>query len=262
MPRLLLPALLLLLVLSAPAGAAGKKRKKKKQKQQAPPVTGSMPRPGAKTMPDGIPEPDQAYTDLRRPDLTEEDEHSMAFPEKYRCDSCRAVSFHLHEHYALAEKALPKSKQGNDLLESQVDEAHAAACLNRDFWRAARYGIKQVASGPYSGQAILSGPALGRGSKAAGIVAAGRAWPARMLHLCGTWVDVLEDEVYARYLAAGRDLTAYQDVMCAEMCAAEMVFEAAAEMDGTMAEGWRAPAGELAQRGFEIGKPTPAHVIR
>merc|ERR1719498_1543072 len=106
--------------------------------------------------------------------MTEEDQYGYNMPDRYQCDACRAVVFHLNETLT---RRHPKSRA---LKEWEYTELFDHICAN-DF---SGYGIKLM-----GGQNVLSGPALKHNeqSLAAGgamIQMGGENWSKRMGEIC------------------------------------------------------------------------------
>lgn len=122
--------------------------------------------------------------------MTEEDQYGYNMPDKYRCDSCKAVVFHLGE--ALKSRQ-PKSRR---MKEWEYNELFEETC-NTAF---EGYGIKLV-----DGENALSGPGLKQpDSLAPGgamIQMGGDGWTKRLSEICRKLVydTVGEDELYERF---------------------------------------------------------------
>merc|ERR1719191_223534 len=142
---------------------------------------------------------------IEAPTMTEEDQYGYNMPDKYRCDSCKAVLFHLNE--ALTKRH-PKSRrmkqwEYNDLFEETCQDSFEG------------YGIKLI-----DGENALSGPGLKQpDSLAPGgamIQMGGQGWTNRLSELCRAIVydKVGEEELYEKF---------YADLKIPEsMCYAEM----------------------------------------
>lgn len=125
---------------------------------------------------------------IEAPAMTEEDQYGYNMPERYKCDSCRAVMFHLDEEL---RKKQPKSRrlkswEYTDLFEETCQKAFEG------------YGIKLL-----NGENVLSGPGLkddtaelkpGMGA----IQMGGESWKKRLAEICRKIVfeKVGEEETY------------------------------------------------------------------
>lgn len=124
---------------------------------------------------------------IQAPTMTEEDQYGYNMPDQYRCDSCRAVMFHLEEEL---KKKQPKSRR---LSEWEFVDEFDKICANSF----EGYGIKLV-----NDQNVLSGPALkGDDSLAPGMGAiqmGGDTWKKRLSEICRKIVyeKVGEEDMY------------------------------------------------------------------
>merc|ERR1712186_45512 len=82
---------------------------------------------------------------IEAPSFTEEDQYSQIMPDRYKCDSCRAVMFHLEEGL---RKKQPKSRR---MKQWEYTDAMDDTC--RSGFEG--YGVKLL-----NGQNTLSGPGL------------------------------------------------------------------------------------------------------
>jgi len=124
---------------------------------------------------------------IQAPTMTEEDQYGYNMPDQYRCDSCRAVMFHLDEEL---KKKQPKSRR---LSEWEFVDTFDQICANSF----EGYGIKLV-----NDKNVLSGPALkddavlspGMGA----IQMGGDTWKKRLSEICRKIVyeKVGEEEMY------------------------------------------------------------------
>lgn len=126
---------------------------------------------------------------IQAPALTEEDQYGYNMPDQYRCDSCKAVVYHLGE--ALLQKEL-KSRR---LKEWEVEELFDDTCKNGF----AGYGLSHV-----NGESVLSGPAFKRDNLEPGMGAikmGGETWEKRLGEICRKFVydRVGEDELYEHF---------------------------------------------------------------
>jgi len=124
---------------------------------------------------------------IEAPTMTEEDQYGYNMPEKYKCDSCRAVMHHIDEAF---RKKQPKSRR---LKSWEYTDLFEETC--RDAFEG--YGIKLV-----NGENVLSGPGLkdevelspGMGA----IQMGGDSWKKRLAEICRKIVfeHVGEEETY------------------------------------------------------------------
>lgn len=144
---------------------------------------------------------------VEAPVMTEEDQHGYNMPERYMCDACQAVVFHLNQ--TLVSKH-PKNRR---FKEWEYTELFDEICAN-EF---EGYGIKFM-----NGQNVLSGPALkARDDKflqpgGAMIQMGGENWKKRMGEICRKFVydEVGEEELYNRFYR-GKELS--PETMCFEI---------------------------------------------
>jgi len=127
---------------------------------------------------------------IEAPNLSEEDQYGYVMPDMYRCDSCKAVVFHLNQ--ALKKRHM-KSRR---MHEWEYIELFEETC-NGAF---EGYGVKLI-----NGKNTLSGPGLKQpDSPAPGgafIQMGGQGWTNRLSEMCRTIVHdkVAEDELYERF---------------------------------------------------------------
>jgi len=133
---------------------------------------------------------------VEAPVTTEEDQHGYNMPERYMCDACQAVVYHLNQ--TLVRKH-PKNRR---FKEWEYTELFDEICAN-EF---EGYGIKFM-----NGQNVLSGPALkARDDKflqpgGAMIQMGGENWKKRMGEICRRFIydEVGEEELYNRFYRGG-----------------------------------------------------------
>lgn len=124
---------------------------------------------------------------IQAPTMTEEDQYGYNMPDQYRCDSCRAVMFHLEEEL---KKKQPKSRR---LSEWEFVDLFDHICANSF----EGYGIKLV-----NDQNVLSGPGIKADESLApgmgAIQMGGDTWKKRLSEICRKIVyeKVGEEEVY------------------------------------------------------------------
>lgn len=143
---------------------------------------------------------------IEAPSMTEEDQYGHKMPDRYKCDSCRAVMFHLD---AGLKKVHPKSRR---MKQWEYTDAFDEAC--RGSFEG--YGIKLL-----NGENTLSGPglthtetALNPGSGA--IQMGGETWSKRLSEACRSIIyeRVGEDELYDKYREDGglTEAVCYRDL--------------------------------------------------
>jgi hypothetical protein len=140
---------------------------------------------------------------IEAPSMTEEDQYGYTMPERYRCDSCRAVVHHLGE--ALARRQ-PKSRR---LQEWEYQDIFDETCQKSSF---KGYGVTVV-----GGENVLSGPGLKKDGKlqpgTGAIQMGGDTWEKRLGEICRKLVydRIGEDELYEHFRADGG---LSQDTLC------------------------------------------------
>jgi len=134
---------------------------------------------------------------IEAPIMTEEDQHGYNMPDRYLCDACKAVVYHLNQ------TLVKRQPRGRRLKEWEYTELFDEVCVN-EF---EGYGIKLV-----DGQNVLSGPGLKQkeeemkpGVGGAMIQMGGDNWKKRMAEICRRFVydKVGEDELYDSFHASG-----------------------------------------------------------
>lgn len=130
---------------------------------------------------------------IQAPAMTEEDQYGYIMPDRYQCDSCKAVMFHLN--HALVRKQ-PKSRR---LQEWEYEEVFQETCKHGF----KGYGIKLV-----NGKNTLSGPALQHDNLQPGMGAiqmGGETWEKRLGEICRKIVydKVGEDVLYESFQSDG-----------------------------------------------------------
>lgn len=124
---------------------------------------------------------------IEAPSFTEEDQYGYSMPERYRCDSCKAVMFHLD---AELRKKQPKSRR---LKQWEFTDIFDDAC--RGAFEG--YGIRLI-----NGENTLSGPGLKQDESIApgsgAIQMGGENWSKRLGEVCRKIVyeKLGEDETY------------------------------------------------------------------
>jgi len=142
---------------------------------------------------------------IEAPSMTEEDQYGYTMPQRYKCDSCRAVMFHLDKDL---KKKHPKSRR---MKQWEYTDAFDDAC--RTSFEG--YGIKLL-----NGENTLSGPGLSHAESLApgsgAIQMGGETWTKRLSEACRAIVyeRVGEDELYEKYRedAGLSESICYQDL--------------------------------------------------
>jgi hypothetical protein len=142
---------------------------------------------------------------IEAPSMTEEDQYGHKMPDRYKCDSCRAVMFHLE---VALKKAHPKSRR---MKQWEYTDTFDDAC--KDSFEG--YGIKL-----HNGENTLSGPGLTHPEPlqpgAGAIQMGGETWGKRLTEACRSIVyeRVGEDELYDKYREDGglSEAICYQDL--------------------------------------------------
>lgn len=131
---------------------------------------------------------------IEAPSMTEEDQYGYNMPDQYRCDSCKAVVFHLND--ALRKKQLKNRRLQEWEYHDLFDETCATGFSG--------YGVSLI-----NGQNVLSGPGLKKRDDLApgmgAIQMGGETWSKRLGELCRRFVyeKVGEDEVYDHFRSQG-----------------------------------------------------------
>lgn len=127
---------------------------------------------------------------IEAPTFTEEDQYGYNMPDRYRCDSCRAVMFHLD---AELSKRHPKSRR---LKQWEYADLFDETCRNAF----QGYGVKLV-----NGENALSGPGLRAAEDLApgsgAIQMGGESWTKRLGEICRKIVydKIGEEELYEKF---------------------------------------------------------------
>jgi hypothetical protein len=132
---------------------------------------------------------------IQAPNLSEEDQYGYVMPDMYRCDSCKAVVYHLNQ--ALEKRQMSSRRMhGWEYLELFEETCNSAF---------EGYGVKFI-----DGKNTLSGPGLKQtDSPAPGgafIQMGGQGWTNRLSEMCRTIVSdkVGEDELYEKFHSEGK----------------------------------------------------------
>jgi len=127
---------------------------------------------------------------IEAPTFTEEDQYGYVMPERYRCDSCRAVMFHLDQEL---RKKHPRSRRMKQWEFTDVFDETCRSALEG-------YGIRLV-----DGENALSGPGLRQAEQLApgsgAIQMGGESWSKRLGEVCRKIVyeKVGEEDIYERF---------------------------------------------------------------
>jgi len=130
---------------------------------------------------------------IEAPVMTEEDQYGYTMPDRYRCDACKVVAYHLSEALKVRQ---PKNRR---LQEWEYQDIFDETCKTG----LAGYGITLL-----NGENVLSGPALKRDDLQAGMGAismGGETWEKRLGEICRKFVyeKIGEDELYDHFRAKG-----------------------------------------------------------
>jgi hypothetical protein len=127
---------------------------------------------------------------VEAPILSEEDQWGQVMPDMYRCDSCKAVVFHLNQ--ALKKRQIKSRRmhewEYNELFEETCNGAFEG------------YGVKLI-----DGKNALSGPGLKQPDNlpagGAFIQMGGQGWSNRLSEICRSVVydKIGEDELYEKF---------------------------------------------------------------
>jgi hypothetical protein len=177
---------------------------------------------------------------VEAPTMSEEDQYGYVMPDQYRCDSCKAVVFHLNK--ALKKRQMKSRRmhawEYNELLEETCDGAFEG------------YGIKLI-----DGKNTLSGPGLKQPDNipagGAFIQMGGQGWSNRLSTICRTIVydKVGEDELYERFYSE-REIP---DSMCHE--------EMAQCSDGSRSEKVKSTKKKTKAKAGSEGAPTKSKEV-
>jgi len=150
---------------------------------------------GSGTMTPTVNEKGQAVQQMKieAPAMTEEDQWGYNMPDMYKCDSCRAVVYHLN---AALESKQPKSRR---LQEWEYQDVFDNTCRSGF----AGYGIKLI-----NGENVLSGPGLKQQEELSpgmgAIQMGGEKWEKRLREICRQVVEKIgEDVLYERFQKDG-----------------------------------------------------------
>lgn len=144
---------------------------------------------------------------IEAPAFTEEDQYGYVMPDRYRCDACRAVMFHLDNDL---RKKHPKSRRMKDWEFTDVFEETCRKSFEG-------YGVRLV-----NGENTLSGPGLKQAEQlqpgSGAIQMGGESWTKRLGEICRKIVfeKVGEEEVYERFYRRLRSESSGADGATAE----------------------------------------------
>eukprot|EP00418_Pyrodinium_bahamense_P057206 CAMPEP_0179175416 /NCGR_PEP_ID=MMETSP0796-20121207/86632_1 /TAXON_ID=73915 /ORGANISM="Pyrodinium bahamense, Strain pbaha01" /LENGTH=360 /DNA_ID=CAMNT_0020878753 /DNA_START=94 /DNA_END=1173 /DNA_ORIENTATION=- len=159
---------------------------------------------------------------IEAPSFTEEDQYGYVMPDRYRCDSCRAVMFHLEQEL---RKKHPKSRRMKQWEFTDVFDDTCRGSFEG-------YGIRLI-----NGENALSGPGLRQESEltpgSGAIQMGGESWSKRLGEICRRIVyeELGEDEAYERFYrrfraeadaAGGAADEASEPGLGPELCAREL----------------------------------------
>jgi len=135
--------------------------------------------------------PGEQLISYSQPSLTEEEQKSHHFPERYRCEACQIVVHNLGTAFKTAESKIPKKKKKRTLGDVGVSDIFEDLCEKDAF---DGYSIQE-----FDGKVTFKGPAF-PDRKAPGMSMGGGLWPVRYTNYCGgLFEDFDEDEVYQFY---------------------------------------------------------------
>mmetsp|Transcript_64358 Transcript_64358/g.178876 ORF Transcript_64358/g.178876 Transcript_64358/m.178876 type:complete len:340 (-) Transcript_64358:113-1132(-) len=133
---------------------------------------------------------------IEAPAFTEEDQYGYIMPERYRCDSCKAIMFHLDQDI---RKKHPKSRRMKNWEYTDVFDTTCREAFQG-------YGVKLI-----DGENTLSGPGLLHNEEkmapgSGAIQMGGESWTKRLGELCREIVyeKVGEEEIYEKLYAKRR----------------------------------------------------------
>mmetsp|Transcript_26553 Transcript_26553/g.60492 ORF Transcript_26553/g.60492 Transcript_26553/m.60492 type:complete len:332 (-) Transcript_26553:197-1192(-) len=146
---------------------------------------------------------------IEAPSFTEEDQYGYTMPDRYRCDSCKAVMFHLDKEL---RKKQPKSRR---LKQWEFTDVFDDTCRGPF----EGYGIRLI-----NGENALSGPGLKQEEQIApgsgAIQMGGESWGKRLGEVCRKIVyeKLGEDETYDLFwdrFSSGASGPALTEELCA-----------------------------------------------
>ncbi|KAF4751771.1 marginal zone B and B1 cell-specific protein, partial [Perkinsus olseni] len=154
---------------------------------------------------------------LEAPNLSQEDMYSPTLPQQYRCDACRAISYHIHE--SLRKDA--NKIRARQLPEYEIIDKFDAVCKEKSF---DGYGIRRGGNG----ENVLSGVGVnppetltldGRSGGGGSIQMGGQQWSRRLSAMCRQLVEEIgEYDLVQKWAAEGEDTPAVW--LCNSYCAA------------------------------------------
>lgn len=135
--------------------------------------------------------------EVQAPVMTEEDQRGYNMPDRYQCDACKAVVYHLN---ATLVRKQPKSRR---LKEWEYTEIFEEVCTAEEF---KGYGIKLM-----GGENVLSGPSTKQRDEeflapgGASIQMGGETWEKRLGEICRRFVfdKVGDEELYELFRKEG-----------------------------------------------------------
>ncbi|KAF4740694.1 marginal zone B and B1 cell-specific protein, partial [Perkinsus olseni] len=154
---------------------------------------------------------------LEAPNLSQEDMYSPTLPQQYRCDACRAISYHIHE--SLRKDA--NKIRARQLPEYEIIDKFDAVCKEKSF---DGYGIRRGGNG----ENVLSGVGVnppetltldGRSGGGGSIQMGGQQWSRRLSAMCRQLVEEIgEYELVQKWAEKGEGTPAVW--LCNSYCAA------------------------------------------
>jgi hypothetical protein len=154
---------------------------------------------------------------IQAPSFTEEDQYGYVMPEKYKCDACRAVMYHLNDGLT---KRHPKSRK---MKQWEYTDVFDEVC--RDHFQG--YGVKLVNDeNTLSGPGIRQEEELAPGSGA--IQMGGESWTKRLGEICRKIVyerigeDELYDMFYAKRFAESKGMETVPEGITESLCSKDL----------------------------------------
>lgn len=154
---------------------------------------------------------------IQAPSFTEEDQYGYVMPERYKCDACRAVMYHLNDGLT---KRHPKSRK---MKQWEYTDVFDEVC--RDHFQG--YGVKLVNDeNTLSGPGIRQEEDLAPGSGA--IQMGGESWTKRLGEICRKVVyerigeDELYDMFYAKRFAESKGMETVPEGITERLCSTDL----------------------------------------
>ncbi|PAA74626.1 hypothetical protein BOX15_Mlig020811g3 [Macrostomum lignano] len=142
---------------------------------------------------------------FKTPQLSEEEQESLFFPQSLKCDGCIAVSYQIYtKFFNLYEKY--KAKSQGRVKESDLLDAFEGVCSAKND----DYAVKEV-----GGSLRMVGPGLNLRQDEPGIIQGGGKMPARMRNLCHQFRgEIGEEELYEEFLKHPTSRQKLEDFLC------------------------------------------------